>query len=168
MIKVYCTTKIQWNPVFSEYFLFPGGDQYKQSVILPHSVNFDLVNNRSLVKKFLTFQNLNFILVWPWLKQQSIFKFSFCQKLLMHNSNLLQVTFCTSHVICHIIVVLIHNSGSFSIVLTQWIIFHAKFSKSQVMLPLFNKRTINIIQIYTKLICTYYSHYVTYKLIYIN
>jgi hypothetical protein len=50
----------------------------------------------------------------------------------------------------------------------ELIIFYAKFSKSQVMLPLSNDSTIDITQIYAKLIHTYYSNYVTYKLIYIN
>jgi hypothetical protein len=40
-------------------------------------------------------------------------------------------------------------------ILKELIIFYAKFSKSQVMLPLYNESTTNIIQIYTKLIHTY-------------
>jgi hypothetical protein len=78
--------------VFIHYFFWFQADAlYKQCIIFLYLVSFDLINKQCLMDKILSLQDSYFNLVWQSSKQQSIFLFSPCWKLLPHNKNLRSV-----------------------------------------------------------------------------
>jgi hypothetical protein len=78
---------IHWNPnlvlcIWWIFFPVAAEVYYKQGIILPLLVNFDLVNNIKLKLTKEMFSLPKLLTLWLWWKQRLIFEFYICRTLL--------------------------------------------------------------------------------------